>query len=262
MQGQDYPIDGEDLINVSILDSSFNPPTMAHLALSRLSNTTTSVNTDFNAKLLLYSMKNADKVPTLGDTSPSERVEMMILLAKELERLGAASVEPGSSQNIAVAVCQEPIFVEKSKILQAYFVSRMEYLSSSSSTTTMVRLTFLLGIDTLERLFMPKYYGTEEDMRAAMQALFASDNGTRVLCVRRAFGQSYMQSDPELVERDKDYVASGAVVFTDIEEELSSISSSEVRKNIQQGKTTSLWKGKVIDTIAQYIEEHGLYREQ
>lgn len=248
------------MIDISILDSSFNPPTLAHLALSRLSPplTTTTARGHFDAKLLLYSIKNADKVPKPGDATLNQKIDMMILFAKELESIGSEENDLGS-QNVAVAVCQEPIFVEKSKILQTYLRSKIANLSQP---LTLVRLTFVMGTDTLERVLMSKYYGSEDAMQAALESLFTPSNTTQsyILCVRRALGESYLQSDSELADKVKNY---GAIAFTDMADEhgcLNSLSSSEVRKNIHLGKTSS-WKHQVLDTIANYIEKQPLYQE-
>lgn len=246
------------VIDIAILDSSFNPPTLAHVALSQLHKPPSAADIAVghsNATMLLYSVKNADKVPKPGDATPSERIEMMVLFAQHLESL-CTNGNQNNSANIAVAVCQEPVFVNKSKILRTYFSSRMTDLSPVLSTIT-IRLTFLMGTDTLERLFMPKYYGSENAMQVALETLFSDSH---VICAKRAFGASYQHPDTVWIDRAKDYIASGAITLEDIDEGRSTLSSSEVRKNIQLGRT-SMWKSQVLDTIAQYIEEKDLYRE-
>ena len=110
-----------------MLDSSFNPPTRAHLALaqskppSRLKPTVTGTSgvpapfidirrfrgtetaidrdegkvnkngdsdEDYDARLLLLSIRNADKILKTSDASYSQRLEMMYLLAHEVGRRG------------------------------------------------------------------------------------------------------------------------------------------------------------------------------
>lgn len=90
-----------EAVRISILDSSYNPPTRAHLALATqprisphtASATSTSSSTEpFHAHLLLLSTKNADKTPGPGETGPVQRLEMMRAMAVEMERLGCPSV--------------------------------------------------------------------------------------------------------------------------------------------------------------------------
>ncbi|KIJ51507.1 hypothetical protein M422DRAFT_244669 [Sphaerobolus stellatus SS14] len=253
--------DDDNVIPLSVLDSSFNPPTNAHLALARLSHpgsqTISSVaQGPFAAKLLLYSMKNADKTPKVGDATPSQRLEMMILLAKELQRLGATDSDIGS-RNIAVALCQEPTFVGKSAALKHFFQERVASLGSKKE----VQLTFLLGYDTLERLFAPRYYGTEETMKEALRGLLtASGDGSRVLCARRSAGASYSQAENDILEKAAEYIESGAVAVTDIGEMDRALSSSEVRQEIQED--SSNWETKVPAPVAAYIREHHLYHAE
>jgi nicotinamide-nucleotide adenylyltransferase len=112
---------GPRILRVSILDSSFNPPTCAHLALARSKPTlrknasfsgqntvpgsqsehiTTNENAqslhhsfdlaengegDYDARLLLLSVRNVDKTLKAGDATYEQRIEMMYALARELE---------------------------------------------------------------------------------------------------------------------------------------------------------------------------------
>jgi len=237
---------GHPDVALSVLDSSFNPPTKAHLALALLP----APSGPFTAKLLLYSMKNADKAPKTEDATPSQRLQMMVLLAKELQALDVGS------QNVAVAVCQEPTFASKSNVLHLFLRQRMRELSSEG---TKARLTFLLGYDTLERLFSPRYYGSEQNMDAALRGLLtASGDDSRVLCARRSAGASYLQADSGFLQVAEKYIDSGAVVMTDIGETEKALSSSEVREGVRSGFAT--WETLVPSSIAAYIKENNLYR--
>jgi len=202
-------------------------------------------------------MKNVDKMPKHGDATPSQRLEMMVLLAKELQRMGEEDLDHGS-WNVAVAVCQEPTFVGKSIALKAFLQRRLVDLGSRSKT---VDLTFLLGYDTLERLFEPRYYGSEESMKKALQGLLtASGDDSRVLCARRSAGMSYSQTESDIMEKAKEYIESGAVTLADIGEVERVLSSSEIREDIRTG--SSNWESKVPATIAAYIKEEHLYQAE
>jgi len=193
-------------LRVSVLDSSFNPPTLAHLALANSRRPSYSQNThdslssvhednsDYDAKLLLLSVRNADKSLKPTDASYIQRLEMMFLLAKDINRdaygdrgttsthssPSDSSVTPEEEANVAVAIIDEPTFVGKSRILLAFLQRRLTSLtlsptappphesphpmpvekstSSQDSIQPQPQLTFLLGFDTLERLLSPRYY--------------------------------------------------------------------------------------------------------
>lgn len=88
-------------LQISVLDSSFNPPTLAHAALASLDHASPS------ARLLLLSIRNSDKTLKPGDASPAQRLEMMVLLADEL----------GGGGPVAVGTIDEPTFVGKSTVV-------------------------------------------------------------------------------------------------------------------------------------------------
>ncbi|KAF9506259.1 hypothetical protein BS47DRAFT_452818 [Hydnum rufescens UP504] len=119
--------------SVAVLDSSFNPPTSAHLALA-LAAVSESVPPSLapNAILLLLSVRNADKQLKPGDASHVQRLQMMTLLAQEIERVLSAqrndsgqittlSREHAPQPSVAVAAIDEPTFVGKSSLLMDYF---------------------------------------------------------------------------------------------------------------------------------------------
>lgn len=180
-------------IRISVLDSSFNPPTLAHLALvnsPRPSYTTEPIGTDYDAKLLLLSVKNADKVLKPGDATYLQRLQMMGLLAHDV------SCQDG---NVAIAITDEPTFVGKSKVLQEYLRTRLRLLftEDAQGASLHAQLSFIVGLDTLERLFSPKYYPPppgssatpEETMVAALSRMLSpqSDGGddSLIVCARR-----------------------------------------------------------------------------
>ncbi|KAI0348751.1 hypothetical protein OH77DRAFT_1432625 [Trametes cingulata] len=76
-------------LHISVLDSSFNPPTLAHLALANALPPPPadvppgSQPDDFDARLLLLSVRNADKQLKPGDATYEQHMEMMVLLAHD-----------------------------------------------------------------------------------------------------------------------------------------------------------------------------------
>jgi nicotinamide-nucleotide adenylyltransferase len=106
---------------LSVLDLSFNPPTLAHAALVKLappnktedSRSMSPTPNSYDAHLLLLSVTNTAKALRPGDAGLEQGLEMMILLAKELQLSGVGY----SAGNIAVAAIDEPIFVGKARQL-------------------------------------------------------------------------------------------------------------------------------------------------
>jgi nicotinamide-nucleotide adenylyltransferase len=277
-------------LRISILDSSFNPPTLAHLALASIpaSGRDSPMSTvsasqqpaDFDARLLLLSVRNADKSLKNSDASYAQRLEMMILLAHDISeqanRAGRSS-DPYSSDdlNIAVAIIDEPTFVGKSRVLHEYLATRLASFVTSSTPSTASdqpnltipssipkpELTFVVGIDTLERILALRYYSTEENMRRALREFLASDgDGSRLVCARRVTPGSLKTSDERerrVTATTDQYVEQGRVVMVNIDEKVESYSSSEVREKV--ARDDAAWMQMVTVKVAEYVTREGLY---
>lgn len=155
-----------------VLDSSFNPPTIAHLrmATSALRNLTEEKGSQLNTVrlLLLLAVNNADKAPKPAPFD--QRLALMWAFAKDLQNgLSAASnssqdshVETEVEQkqdsdglNIDVALSTEPYFHEKSAA-----IARSDFYKPSQNGKDDMEQVILAGYDTMIRIFNPKYYGT------------------------------------------------------------------------------------------------------
>ncbi|KAL1741261.1 hypothetical protein HDZ31DRAFT_76313 [Schizophyllum fasciatum] len=231
------------LTTLSILDSSFNPPTRAHVALAALSHAT---DTAIDPLLLLLSVQNADKPPPdpSRDASYAQRLQMMIILARHL------------GPRAAVGVTIQPTFVGKARALRAWLGGQ-----SLNGNGTRPELAFLVGYDTLQRILAPKYYGGAEAMRAALRGFF--EDGARLVVARRdaaAYPAFAGASDmPVLLQEFRD-----GIEMRDFENEegisadgLTMISSSAVRKAVAEGDPG--WLGLVPLPISEYVRESGLY---
>src|SRR6266852_4984577 len=213
-------------VPVTVLDSSFNPPTLAHRALTLLP--VASSPTD--VRLLLLSVRNADKVPRPGDASPVQRVEMMVHLAHEVDA--------------AVGLVDAPAFVHKAEILR-------------SALPAGTQLTFVQGIDTLERFLAPRYYsdGSITAMHAALRRFFSHDgDNSRIICARRVVELGDPQGESAIFEAAREWVEANRINVVDIDNSLQTFSSSEVRAKVRA--KDSSWRQMVPNGIAEYIEEH------
>ncbi|KAF7316609.1 hypothetical protein HMN09_00393400 [Mycena chlorophos] len=250
-----------DGLSISILDSSFNPPTKAHLALANMPRRHVR-GLAYDAKLFLLSVRNADK--TLKPTDPSyiQRLEMMTLLAHD-------TVKPEHRHPVAVAIIDEPTFVGKAAKLRVFLEERVKNLGIQRP-----ELNFLMGFDTLERLFAPRYYGDSPDdpeaeakMHTALDKFFSPEqDNARVVYARRgtspneeailALADKYVQQNRvELVEFRDVKVKKKTKVFA---KDLEAISSTQVREAIRTGKTFVNW---VTASIYAYIKREQIYTE-
>jgi len=262
-------------LRISILDSSFNPPTLAHLALAnsprpsyRDDNEQNSETRDtgtcgYDAKLFLLSVKNADKSLKAGDATYQQRLEMMFLLSKDV----IASLHGSAGANVAIAIIDKPTFVGKSSVL-------LDFLQRRLTTPLPLELTFLVGLDTLERLFSPRYYTSETDMMASLrQFLSAAPQGdnSRIVCAKRVSSPAEAAQSLESPEDissfalAKEFRESDRIVVIDIGDIVNRYSSSAIRSAIGRfgfGQTVDQdggWKSMVTREIADYIVEQRLY---
>ncbi|KZT67950.1 hypothetical protein DAEQUDRAFT_367824 [Daedalea quercina L-15889] len=290
------PLAPRSTLRVAVLDSSFNPPSRAHLALANAprpafaGEDAAADSSDYDAKLLLLSVRNADKQLAPGDAAHAQRLAMMLLLARDILRVfpahshivsGAAS--PNPHDNVAVAIIDEPTFVGKSSVLLSCLRHRLSAPSASLSTlarppsssesqslditaplSSVLRpqLTFLVGTDTLERLFAPRFYASPEAMRVALHRFFSSHpdgDDARIVCARRALNTAADdEEEAKLKAAIREFAEDGRVLLVDIPEELRAVSSTKIRQGAK-GEDEA-WRRMVTPAVAEYIVEHDLYR--
>jgi nicotinic acid mononucleotide adenylyltransferase len=130
---------------VVVLDASFNPPTTAHLSLVLA--TLARVDT-CDAVVLQLALNNADK-STIDAATVLHRTHMMHLL-------GECIHHHHPDLPIHVAWTKEALFIHKEKTLRTLWPQSMLY--------------FIMGMDTLQRLFMRRYYN---DMETVLDAFLA-----------------------------------------------------------------------------------------
>ena len=228
---------------LSVLDSSFNPPTLAHLALAKSQLPITPC-------LLLLSVRNADKSLKPTDASYLQRIEMMYLLAQD-----------SHPENTAIAIIDEPTFIGKSTTVLNFFKHRLSMDSNSPVPSPKLNLAFLLGTDTLTRLFAPRYYQSEVVMIDLLQNFFSpSSENSSIICARRD-PTSYASGELGTPHHADVYIQSGKIKSIEIGADEQTFSSSEVRlKRVGGGNGGAEgWKQLVSPRIANFIEEKGLY---
>ncbi|KAI8619364.1 hypothetical protein BC830DRAFT_1216051 [Chytriomyces sp. MP71] len=231
---------------ILILDSSFNPPTRAHMRLILLALARHS----YSSVLLLHATTNADKgSPDIPDIH--RRVQFMRALASDLSaHLASTSqmqpnqppssvtgsitstatasttattpLHPHAPPSISLALTVAPRFIEKSTLLRSL---RPNYAQH-----------WILGLDTLVRLVDAKYYTVPP--REALSSLF-SYPGDTVLCFAREVGGGATSASP-LPELAQELETEGRVVWMggwNERDPLFSVSSTKVRALVDTWKT-------------------------
>ena len=201
--------------SVAVLPAAYNPPTLAHLHLLAMAASETGV----NASAALLSTRNVDK--GLHGATLAQRVEM----------LRALHVSDG----IAVLVTNQARLVDQSLALTGAFPG--------------VAFDFVVGYDTLVRVFDARYYG---DMSAELAPFFA---GHRLIATNRAEHSiaevARFVEDTALARQYRD-----RILIREVDDHHASLSSTRAREHTAAGPGSP----DLPPAIAAYIRNHGLYR--
>ncbi|KAI9048553.1 hypothetical protein LZ554_007386 [Drepanopeziza brunnea f. sp. 'monogermtubi'] len=138
---------------VYILDSSFNPPTLAHarIILSALQSSPVSPNPP--RVLLLLAIQNADKAPK--PASFEERLAMMQVFAEDV--IGDVTSSSPSKRGLLEQNCRVGIDIGLTKL--PYFADKALHISPSEAYPLQdTEQVHLIGYDTLVRCLDTKYY--------------------------------------------------------------------------------------------------------
>ena len=208
--------------HIGVLDASFNPLTLAHEALVHHAQNAFN----FDEIVLLLAKANVDKA--LFGADLGQRLAMMVNYADSDTQLGTC---------LSIAGCSHARFIDKARALRAYF-------------SPDAQIYFLVGHDTLIRIFDPRYY---TDMPAELKVLFSlchivsanRENPSRAVFHR-------FMSRPECAP------FTNRVHPLQLPPSFGNISSTEVRKRILSGDPIT---DLVPESIAQFIETFDLYRE-
>lgn len=276
-------------VHIAVFDSSYNPPTRAHFAISMTSFPPAGLSSSsieirrhdghaeeedpYTARLLLLSARNVDKTLKPGDATFDQRIEMMHLQALDMEERGTATQSVGgdsSCGNVAVAALNHPTFVGKSDILLRWFGERRmaELGFGSAEETPTIRLTFLIGTDTLTRLFIPKYYEPSPTLGSTMsdhlRKFFTTDNSDIVVAHRGASPKARAEEEA-FIQRSEDaraWIERGKLRFArgeEISPEEREMSSTRVRKAVAAEDEDEL-RMLVGARVRDYVVREELYR--
>ncbi|KAF4637334.1 hypothetical protein G7Y89_g755 [Cudoniella acicularis] len=235
-----------------ILDSSFNPPTLAHfqIATNALLHDPLPSNPP-KRLILLLATQNADKAAK--PAALEQRLCMMEIFARELlsklPKLNKAEEEIG----VDIALTKFPYFVEKAKCIGEDFEGAEQ--------------VHLIGYDTLTRLLDTKYYPPKHTLESVAGFL----EKHRVLVTYRTDDQWGSRGEQDGFVREigdglldekggrKEWVKEGRIVMVEGRKEGEAvISSTKVREAAKGGDREAL-KELVTEGVGEWIMEEGLY---
>lgn len=236
---------------VCVLDSSFNPPHLAHYAIIEelLKSNFDDVPIKNKVLLLLLSVQNADKLHPQPE-SFDQRLAMIHLMADHI----AANFPI----TVAIGLTKQAMFVNKS-------LSILNYLDSQQITIKPgFKLTFLIGFDTLIRILNPKYY-LPDKLSVSLEHFMKM---TDLVCLTRH--SETVTINQQLVyvkeislgqhEEIPSHWSKNIFLLRNMDEKVATFSSSGIRKEIVLGDPA--WKKQVLPEVAKYIEDNNLYKEK
>jgi nicotinamide-nucleotide adenylyltransferase len=242
-----------------ILDSSFNPPTLAHLCIATTALLEDTRPTPFPKRLLLLlATQNADKAPK--PATFEQRLLMMQLFAQDLlSNLQAPENSSTETEDIGIdiGVIKLPYFMDKAKAV--------EESGAYPKDTPQVHLT---GFDTLIRILDPKYYPPSHNLeplrpfleKHRLRVIYRTDDqwGERKAQDEylKAIGEG--KRDGEGARRE--WMTEGRIEMVEgrrKDDEV--VSSTRVRDAVRAGNA-ELLKKLITDGVAKLVLEESLYR--
>lgn len=165
------PSEAESPKTLFILDSSFNPPSIAHqsLAQSALRKTASDGFPKPHRLLLLFATMNADKAPSAA--SFDQRLTLMSIFAGDLLESLKSSPDEYSVVPVDIGVTNVPYYTDKSAAIESegqhWYPAKPKHIH-------------LVGFDTITRFFGAKYYQKFDPPFSALNPYFDNGHGLRV----------------------------------------------------------------------------------
>lgn len=160
----------EQIKTLFILDSSFNPPSIAHQALAEtaLHKSSSDAYPLPHRLLLLFSTGNAEKAPSAA--SFDQRLLMMNIFASDLLRKLASQADDYSVPTVDVGVTTAPYYTDKTYAIEQ---------EASSWYLGKPKHVHLIGYDALARVFTAKYYKDSDPPFSVLEPYFSAGHEMR-----------------------------------------------------------------------------------
>ncbi|CAD6571593.1 MAG: hypothetical protein ASARMPREDX12_004587 [Alectoria sarmentosa] len=148
-----------------VLDSSFNPPTRAHLRICTSALLHDRPKAESKRLLLLLATQNADKAPK--PVAFEQRLVMMSIFAEEMVK-GMAAESGHEGVVVDVGVTKKARFVDKARVIEE--CGDYSFIDDEGWRKP-IEQVHLTGFDTLVRLLDIKYYPPDHTL-APLEGLF------------------------------------------------------------------------------------------
>ncbi|RMZ02843.1 hypothetical protein D0862_05880 [Hortaea werneckii] len=250
------PINEESPRTLFILDSSFNPPSIAHqsLAQSALHKDSLDVFSKPHRLLLLFATMNADKAPSAA--AFEQRLTLMTVFAGDLIQSLRAQSDKYSVVPVDIGVTTVPYYTDKSAAI-----------ASSAWYPDSPKHIHLVGYDTLTRFFAAKYYKDFNPPFSALDPYFDAGHRLRVTlrpdddygseAEQRAFAQSLEKGDMEKDGGKREWAKQLDLVPPNPK---AGVSSTKVRKAAKAGEWSKVHE-LCTEGVMQYVKSEKLYDE-
>ncbi|KAJ1019441.1 hypothetical protein NDA16_004558 [Ustilago loliicola] len=202
---------------------------------------------------------------------------MMTLMAKDVERIQTAEGHPA---NVAVGLVDKPLIFAKSTLTWDLLKSQQK----DPQDKTKARLHWVVGFDTLYRVFQLKYYPSLEEFQQQCSQFFERE-ATTFVCARRdpssypqlGSQQSGESKDAAQVAREEEdkllqsenvapWVKQGSVGMLDLDPDQAKLSSTKIRSLLKDIRVNEADKRKqlaslVPPSLVEYLLESGIYQD-
>ncbi|KAH7356753.1 hypothetical protein BKA65DRAFT_450543 [Rhexocercosporidium sp. MPI-PUGE-AT-0058] len=243
-----------------ILDSSFNPPTLAHarIILSALQSST-SASTPHRV-LLLLAIQNADKAPK--PASFEERLAMMEVFAQDL----LANFKPSSTTQSK----QSEVGIDIGVTTLPYFADKYPHISPSEAyPLPETEQVHLIGYDTLVRLLDTKYYPPSHTLKPIqpfldkhrLRVTYRADDEWGDRKAQDRYVSDLGEGNRQDVGGLREWVTEKRIEMVEGRREGEEVvSSTKVRNAVADGDKEAL--GKLVTTrVKEWILTEGLYKD-
>ena len=242
-----------------ILDSSFNPPSIAHqaLAMSALEKGSSDRFSQPHRLLLLFATMNADKAPSAA--SFDQRLTLMTIFAADLLRnLKANADDYLLPAAVDIGVTTVPYYTDKSAAIES---------EGARWYPDQPKHTHLVGFDTLTRFFAAKYYPKFDPPFSALNPYFDAGHGLRVtlrpddefgsIDDQRAFVKRLGDGELEKDGGRREWAKQVELVEPNARGGVSSTKVRKAAKNADWGVVEEL----CTPGVAAYVKSEGLYQD-
>jgi nicotinamide-nucleotide adenylyltransferase len=239
-----------------ILDSSFNPPTVAHLSIaqSALRLSSTKYFQEPHRLLLLFATSNADKAAS--PASFDQRLTLMSIFASDLAEILNKNPQEYSPAAIDIGVTTDPYYTDKSAAIET---EGLEWYP------TKPKHIHLVGFDTLKRLFAAKYYPKFDPPFSALNPYFDFGHRLRVTLrpdddsgntdEQKAFLWKIAEGELEKEGAKREWAEQIELVSPNPKV---GVSSTKIRKAAQDGKWNELTE-LTTPSVAAWVRHERLY---